>query len=186
DAAVMASALILDATFEPITKENLSILTNIFISDAGLVADDIQAIPGSSLPGETSIPTPSPFPDLPVLQLDETIFNELTFTDNIVPNEPNTFYFDDYLLDASILLLDQPTFAEETVLVTLVSFDFNTFLQVIDPSSGVVLFENDDVFGLTNSQLSFSVNAGDLYIVRVTSAFSNAFGSYSVGVSFLN
>ncbi|MEO0802706.1 MAG: hypothetical protein AAFY57_10580 [Cyanobacteria bacterium J06642_2] len=186
DAAVMASALILDATFEPITKENLSILTNIFIPDAGLVADDIQAIPGSSLPGETSTPTPSPFPDLPVLQLDETIFNELTFTDNIIPNGPNTFYFDDYLLDASILVSGLPAFAEETVLVTLVSFDFDTFLQVIDPSSGVVLFENDDVFGLTNSQLSFSVNAGDLYIVRVTSAFSNAFGSYSVGVSFLN
>jgi hypothetical protein len=61
---------------------------------------------------------------------------------------------------------------------------FDTFLQLINESTGQVITENDDFNG-TNSQITFTPQAGISYIARATSYSSGITGSYSVELTSL-
>jgi Ca2+-binding RTX toxin-like protein len=67
--------------------------------------------------------------------------------------------------------------------VNLSSAGFDTYLQIIDPTKGVVLQDDDSGEGL-NSLLNFTYQAG--YKIRVTSYLSDTIGDFQLSASAVN
>jgi subtilisin family serine protease len=104
----------------------------------------------------------------------EPISGELSENDQANPTRSGAFK-DDYLLSP------QQT---ETVQINLDSSAFDAYLQLVDATTGELLDSNDDstVNGssVSNSQISFTAEAGRQYLIRATSYFASATGSYSL------
>src|SRR5919202_4423956 len=94
----------------------------------------------------------------------------LDTTDPSNPTRTGSFR-DDYLLTNLV--------AGQSVQLNLSSSVFDTYLQVVNAATGVVVAENDNFSG-TNSQLDFTTQAGVDYIVRATSTALGATGAYSL------
>ena len=104
------------------------------------------------------------------------ISGSLDFWDDFNPTRQGA-YKDDYILSSE---------TTTTVQVNLGSGSFDTFLQLVDLSTGQVLAENDDGSSGTDSQLTFTAQAGQQYTLRVTSYFANATGGYDLTAYFNN
>ena len=100
----------------------------------------------------------------------ETLIEELSDTDEGNPTRLGSFS-DDYVLEDVVV--------GDPVTIRLNSFDFDTYLQLIDADTGNLIDFNDDFIGL-NSQLTFTPEAGVNYIVRVTSFGQDETGQYIV------
>ncbi|MDJ0568533.1 MAG: CARDB domain-containing protein [Pleurocapsa sp. MO_192.B19] len=68
----------------------------------------------------------------------------------------------------------------ESVKLSLVSDQFDTYLELIDQETGEIIAENDDIGSLLNSELNFTPEAGINYLVRVTSYDSQETGDYTL------
>jgi hypothetical protein len=65
--------------------------------------------------------------------------------------------------------------------VNLNSFNFDTYLQLVDQRSGKVLLQSDDIeLGITDSAFTFIVQPGINYVLRVSSFFPQATGNYTL------
>ena len=113
---------------------------------------------------ENFIPTPT-------LTVPDTDTGTLTTTDRRDPNFNDTFYYDDYLITGLSL--------GQSVTVRLRSSSFDTYLAVLDPIDGSVLFDNDNDDG-TNSEVSFTASADGSVLVRASSATIAATGGYTI------
>ena len=71
----------------------------------------------------------------------------------------------------------------QRVTVKLNSSEFNPCLQVVNAATGELLAENNDANGSTNSELTFKVQQGVDYFIRVTSDDANALGKYTLSTS---
>lgn len=94
----------------------------------------------------------------------------LASTDPTNPTRTGTFR-DDYLLTNLV--------AGQSVELNLNSATFDAYLQVVNAATGEVVAENDNFSG-TNSQLTFTTQAGVDYIVRATSSALGSTGAYSL------
>lgn len=97
----------------------------------------------------------------PNIGTNETVFGILDFRDADDPNNIG-MEFEEYALTGAT--------GGEQLRVNLESDDFNTYLQVIDATSGQVVIENDDVnweMALFNSEVSLTVDANTDYLLRV-------------------
>ena len=107
---------------------------------------------------------------LTTLLTGETVNGTLTSTDPDNPTRTGSFR-DDYLLTGVT--------AGQSVQLNL-NAAFDTYLQVVNAATGEVVAFNDDSNGATNSQLTFTTQAGVDYIARATSYSSGATGTYSL------
>ncbi|MFB2880088.1 pre-peptidase C-terminal domain-containing protein [Floridanema aerugineum] len=91
----------------------------------------------------------------------QTLQGSLSTSDQRNPLRFGSFADDYKLVGAS---------ANQQVTVNLDSTNFDTYLQVVDAVTGQLIAENDDIQdGNTNSGLTFNVQSGVNYIIRVTS-----------------
>uniref|UniRef100_A0ACD5GW14 Uncharacterized protein n=1 Tax=Desertifilum tharense IPPAS B-1220 TaxID=1781255 RepID=A0ACD5GW14_9CYAN len=66
----------------------------------------------------------------------------------------------------------------QQIQIQLASAAFDTVLQLVNAQTGAILQENDDANGsTTNSQLTFTAQAGVQYLVRATSYEANQTGT---------
>jgi len=73
--------------------------------------------------------------------------------------------------------------AGQQVHIKLNSRDFDTYVQVLDRKTGELLMDNDDqLAGVTNSRLTFIAEAGAQYGIKVTSFAEKEVGRYSLRV----
>ena len=100
----------------------------------------------------------------------DSISGSLSFSDYFNPTRLYALK-DDYLFSSQ---------RSETVQINLDSSAFDAYLQLVDAATGSVLAEDDDGGQGTNSQLSFTAEAGRQYLVRATSYASYETGSYSL------
>ncbi len=100
----------------------------------------------------------------------EALSGTLDSTDPTNPTRTDTFR-DDYLLTNLV--------AGQSVKLNLNSTAFDAYLQVVNAATGEVIAENDNFSG-TNSQLTFTTQAGVDYIVRATSFALGSTGAYSL------
>ncbi|MBD2346613.1 C2 family cysteine protease [Anabaena subtropica] len=70
--------------------------------------------------------------------------------------------------------------AGQQVRVNLSANFFDTYLQLINSSTGEVIDYNDDANGTTNSELIFTVQSGVNYIIRIASYFAQDTGNYTL------
>ncbi|NES97933.1 MAG: hypothetical protein F6K32_22520 [Desertifilum sp. SIO1I2] len=104
----------------------------------------------------------------------EVVNGELSATDLRDPAD-NTRYKDTYQLTNVT--------AGQRIQVKLESTAFDTVLQLVNAQTGAVIQENDDVNGdTTNSQITFTAQAGVEYLLRATSYGANQTGSYALTV----
>ncbi|MBD2463962.1 pre-peptidase C-terminal domain-containing protein [Oscillatoria sp. FACHB-1407] len=98
-----------------------------------------------------------------------TVNGSLSTTD---PDNPlrQGRYFDEYRLTGAT--------AGQTIRINLGSEGFDTYLQLVDGGTGQEISFNDDANETLNSELSFVVQAGIDYRIRVTSFDSSEVGSY--------
>ena len=110
------------------------------------------------------------------ITLGQTINESLSTTDTKNPQLSGSFS-DDYTLSE---------FSNwQQVQVNLDSTAIDSYLQLVNASTGKVIAENDDSGGSRNSQLSFTKLPGVNYILRATSANSGATGNYTIKTSSL-
>jgi subtilisin family serine protease len=99
-----------------------------------------------------------------------TVYGTLSGTDALNPTRPGA-YKDDYVYRSQ---------TTQTVQVSMTSSQFDTYLQIINASTGqVVTFDDDSGAGL-NSQLVFTATAGTTYFIRATSYATRATGTYAL------
>ncbi|MGB3299442.1 MAG: S8 family peptidase [Phormidesmis sp.] len=98
------------------------------------------------------------------------ISGDLSFSDSLNPTRLDAFK-DDYLFS---------TQRDEIVQLNLDSSVFDTYLQLVDASTDELLVSDDDGGQGSNSQISFTAEAGRQYLIRATSYYSYAIGSYSL------
>lgn len=100
-----------------------------------------------------------------------SISGSLSSTDYSNPSRTGA-YRDDYRVTG--------VSAGQQIRANLNSSSFDTYLQLVNATTGEVLSYNDDANGTLNSELSFTVQSGIDYIVRATSYGSNITGSYTL------
>ncbi len=101
----------------------------------------------------------------------QTLNGQLAQTDAKNPTQIKKFK-DDYLLSWI-----PPNYK---IKVDLLSSEFDTYLEIIDASTGEVLNKNDDGGEGSNSQLQFTTKFGRNYLIRVTSFLNKDTGAYSL------
>jgi len=110
------------------------------------------------------------------ITLGQTIDESLSSTDLENPKKLGSFS-DDYTLSG---------FSNwQQVQVNMDSTAIDSYLQLVNASTGEVIDFNDDSGGSRNSQLSFTKVPGIDYILRATSANSGATGNYTINTSSL-
>jgi subtilisin family serine protease len=100
----------------------------------------------------------------------ETVSGRLDFSDALNPTRARA-YKDDYLLNNS---------TGGRVQINMSSSVLDTYLQIVSSATGQVITFNDDSGSSSNSQVSFTAQAGVNYIVRATSYLAFTTGSYSL------
>ncbi|NJK62023.1 MAG: trypsin-like serine protease [Synechococcaceae cyanobacterium SM2_3_1] len=135
------------------------------------VATYVNWINGQMGPA-TPIPTPTSAPSNASITVPQTLNGSLSPSDPSNPTRSNT-YRDDYRLTGLS--------AGQQIEINLSSSGFDTYLQLINASTGSIVTQNDDASSsTTNSRISFTASSGVSYIVRVTSYDNNDTGSYSL------
>ena len=111
------------------------------------------------------------------ITLGQTISESLSTTDTKNPKKLGSFS-DDYTLSG---------FSNwQQVQVNLDSTAIDSYLQLVNASTGAVIADNDDLInGLKNSQLKFTVIPGVNYAIRATSLNANETGNYTNKTSSL-
>lgn len=109
---------------------------------------------------------------LPLLPVNSTVSESLTTNDAYEFRGGGGYYYDDYLL--------LNTVPGNSISVSLNSQSFDTLLAIYDSDSGSLLYSNDDGGGGTNSQLTFTPQVGDEYIVSVSTVGSNSTSGYTI------
>ncbi|HEY9809396.1 MAG TPA: pre-peptidase C-terminal domain-containing protein [Halomicronema sp.] len=73
----------------------------------------------------------------------------------------------------------------QAVELSVNSTEFDTYLELVDANTGLVVAENDDISNPTNrnSTISFIADPGESFIARVTTFDSNATGNYSLSLN---
>ena len=104
---------------------------------------------------------------VPTITGNQSISGTLSTTDATNPT-----YHDDYILTGVT--------AGQQIQVNLNSTNFDTYLELVDASTGNVINYNDDASVGTNSQLNFTVQSGTNYLIRATSYDPNVTGSYTI------
>lgn len=125
---------------------------------------DLLATPGSLVDREV----------FPSIEGNDTIQESLSNTDFPNPLRFSSFA-DDYKLTDVV--------SGQEVQVSVNSSDFDTYLQVVNAFTGELVVENDDIDlanGNYNSALSFTVEAGTEYMIRVTSFETPGLGDYTL------
>lgn len=115
----------------------------------------------------TNFGTPRP---ATIIGSNNTITGTLANSDPINPTRTGTLS-DDYLLRGVV--------PGQAVQVNLKA-SFDTYLQIVNADTGVVLAINDDASGSINSQVGFRVEAGINYLIRATSFSRGATGAYTL------
>lgn len=106
------------------------------------------------------------------LPVNSTVSESLTTNDVYEFIAGGGYYYDYYLLTNVV--------PGNSVTLTLNSQNFDTFLEVYDYDSGNLLAYDDNGGVNTNSQLKFTPQVGDAYIIGVSSAGSNSTGDYTI------
>jgi hypothetical protein len=70
----------------------------------------------------------------------------------------------------------------QAVTVTMRSSEFDTYLYLIDATSGQIIFENDDYPDITTSQITFVPEAGVSYWLKASSFGQYGTGSFTLSV----
>jgi hypothetical protein len=111
------------------------------------------------------------------ITLGQTINESLSSTDTKNPKKLGSFS-DDYTLSG---------FSNwQQVQVNLDSTAIDSYLQLVNASTGAVIADNDDLIqGNKNSQLKFTVVPGVNYAIRATSLNANETGNYIIKTSSL-
>jgi pimeloyl-ACP methyl ester carboxylesterase len=111
------------------------------------------------------------------ITLGQTINESLSSTDTKNPKKLGSFS-DDYTLSG---------FSNwQQVQVNLDSTAIDSYLQLVNASTGAVIADNDDLIqGNKNSQLKFTVVPGVNYAIRATSLNANETGNYTIKTSSL-
>lgn len=107
-----------------------------------------------------------------VLRVGQTFRESLTASDPLNPNLSNRFR-EDYQLVAG---------AGERVQITMVSSQFNAFLQIVNAATGAVLFADNDSAGSNNARITLTIQPGVNYHIRATSLLPRATGVYTLSV----
>lgn len=131
-------------------------------SSLAFYADDITGLPAHSPQVNNHLQTSS------------RISESLSFDDDLNPTR-TLAYKDDYVLYS-------PT--TDRVRLTMDSSEFDTYLQIVDINTGEVLAFDDDGGSSTNSELTFTVQAGQRYTVRATSYAALETGAYNLAAYF--
>jgi hypothetical protein len=105
-----------------------------------------------------------------IIGSNRTITGTLDSTDPINPTLTGRFS-DDYLLRGVV--------PDQAVQVNLDAV-FDTYLQIVNADTGVVLTSNDDASGSFSAQVGFRVEAGINYMIRATSYSQNVTGTYTL------
>ncbi|MEA5549740.1 Calx-beta domain-containing protein [Anabaena cylindrica UHCC 0172] len=103
----------------------------------------------------------------------QTQSGSLSNSDDINPTKSGSYKDDYYLTDV---------FVGQQLQIDLSSSAYDSYLQLINYSTGAVITEDDDSGGNRNSRLTFTVQDGIQYIVRATSYGSAQTGSYLLKV----
>lgn len=138
-------------------------------ADASYIVRSTSFRPGVT--GDYSLTTNfgSPTP-VTVIGSNKTTTGTLANTDPTNPTLTGRFS-DDYLLRRVV--------PGQAVQVNMDAV-FDTYLQIINADTGVVLTSNDDASGTFNSQVGFIVEAGTNYLIRATSFGRNVTGEYNL------
>jgi Subtilase family len=99
-----------------------------------------------------------------------TVQGRLDYTDSLNPTRAGR-YRDDYLLNSA---------RGGQIRLNLDSAQFDTYLQIVNATTGSVITFDDDSGPSTNSQLTFTAQAGVNYLVRATSFWQYETGNYSL------
>lgn len=126
-------------------------------------ATDIDELTGFSQPSG------SPYLSGSTSAISSTVIDSLDFHDRF--NWNTSKYEEDYLLSG---------LGNQNVQINLNSSEFDTYLSLIDASTGNILAVNDDSDNDTNSQLNFTTQTGREYLIQVTSYGAFETGGYSL------
>ncbi len=110
---------------------------------------------------------------LPTLTSQQSLSASLSTSDERDPDFGNA-YRDDYAL-ANI-----PVGA--TITVRMNSNSFETFLTVVDAKTGTLIVFGNSIPGTSNSEATFTVQAGIGYLIRASSFEDNITGAYSISI----
>ncbi|MEG4984247.1 hypothetical protein QUB08_00485 [Microcoleus sp. BR0-C5] len=111
---------------------------------------------------------------LPTLSLNHTINSSLSTTDRNNPTRSGA-YADDYRLTG--------VSSGQQVQLNLSSTAFDSYLQVINESTGQVVAFDDNSAGNRNSRLTLTPQSGISYLVRATSYAAGFTGSYTLSAA---
>jgi hypothetical protein len=116
----------------------------------------------------TNVGTPTP---ATIIGTNKAITGTLATTDPINPTLPGRFS-DDYFLRGAV---------PGQVMQVNLEGEFDSYIQLINADTGVVINSNDDANEATlNPQLNFRVEADTNYIIRATSYEMDATGTYTL------
>lgn len=115
----------------------------------------------------TNFGSPTP---VTVIGSNKTITGTLVNTDPTNPTLTGRFS-DDYLLRGIV--------RGQAVQVNM-DAAFDTYLQIVNADTGVVLTSNDDASGLFSAQVGFRVEADTNYLIRATSFTKDVTGTYTL------
>ncbi len=73
--------------------------------------------------------------------------------------------------------------AGDVVMVELLSFEFDTYLYLIDRDTDLILDQNDDAPDTTRSEIVFTAQQGVRYWIEVASFFGDEVGNYTFNVT---
>lgn len=142
-----------------------------FTAEAGVnyILRSTSITPGAT--GEYSLTTNlgTPIPGT-IIGSNNAITGTLASTDAINLTRAGRFS-DDYFLRGVV--------AGQAVQVNL-DADFDTYLQIVNADTGVVLTSNDDANGFLSAQVGFRIEADTNYLIRATSFSKNATGTYTL------
>ncbi len=108
------------------------------------------------------------------LSLNQTQSGSLSTTDRANPTRSGSFS-DDYRLSGFS--------TGQQVQLNMSSTAFDSYLQLVNESTGQVIQFDDDSGGNNNSRLTFTAQSGVNYLVRATSYGSNSTGSYTLNAA---
>lgn len=115
----------------------------------------------------TNVGTPTP---VTIIGGNNSIAGTLANTDPVNPTLAGRFS-DDYFLRGVV--------AGQSVQVNL-DAKFDTYLQIVNADTGVVITSNNDASGFFSSQVGFRVEADTNYLIRATSFTKDAIGDYTL------